>query len=892
MVILFSLRVTAAPHSTHPGSGYQYTRQQPPPPYSPSYSYHSDPPQSSSPPPSGQRAGASQYSDRSNYDTQNRGNYNHTYNNSRVHNTRKTDRRQKTNAVFRVNFYGNGSSSSTSSQSNPTEVPSTPQASQTLPSVPSRPNPTPPSKKGKEKEQPRSQRYVSLLLEAGLGYPLWEPTPRTNLDGGEYLISIGDVGILSDGLPFYTLFNITQPSDSLANRDGVPEGVDPPCVMQRRWLTGIDNFHEKGWTFVRPKEAIATQDAQGSDDWRSFNFTLTDTHGALLLLPQGSRLEYLVPKAEFTSRVQRYWRQWFAWAEDQGDLGDHQALYVVTGVEKCSSWVIAVWDSEAHGSLESSRSLSLEITEDGRCIWRSYPPARCEKRSLVESTLRECVFVRGFWINRSSGPVLGGSGPPPSHPGGSGSGESGDGDEGGNGGSRNPFRSSTNSSSRSPFPGASSFSGGGRSGPSDPHSYSLEVPSDELQDQVDMLDVSLPAASFDRTDRPCQLINQFAIELISKTHPSLLESGCVAYSHDDDWISILEESDYEAFSRGTELIRRLCRRFKFVVQEGAIYTTRMSNADAGLVQQSLATVTEDVIPVLICFQESEQEVIQDGVDYSQTVDAPDTARPNKFQQPRLVLPDALDLDVGPTTVTAPSSNANTFDFNEVLDENVLRTKSVVINRAPLLSAWATVVAQRMGFRREEALSIEMNAKSKGVAIGIYQPGEVSSASASTGQPRPYVNFMGRIVYVSLSFPPSARLCSRNNSLYPTKSPLCQVSTQEGLRWRALSYSTGTPTPAEPTSASSYISRSFRQNTPYIIGCLKLLADRFTPQELSEEAWSLYVKFRPGNNEWGSRSEVRFEDILGLRGEGRGEEEDVTVGRPWDCIKYGEISTAV
>lgn len=32
-------------------------------------------------------------------------------------------------------------------------------------------------------------------------------------------------------------------------------------------------------------------------------------------------------------------------------------------------------------------------------------------------------------------------------------------------------------------------------------------------------------------------------------------------------------------------------------------------------------------------------------------------------------------------------------------------KSVVVNRAPVMSAWATVVAERMGFKREEALSI-------------------------------------------------------------------------------------------------------------------------------------------------------------------------------------------
>lgn len=32
-------------------------------------------------------------------------------------------------------------------------------------------------------------------------------------------------------------------------------------------------------------------------------------------------------------------------------------------------------------------------------------------------------------------------------------------------------------------------------------------------------------------------------------------------------------------------------------------------------------------------------------------------------------------------------------------------KSVVVNRAPVMTAWACVVAERLGFQRQEALSI-------------------------------------------------------------------------------------------------------------------------------------------------------------------------------------------
>ncbi len=50
------------------------------------------------------------------------------------------------------------------------------------------------------------------------------------------------------------------------------------------------------------------------------------------------------------------------------------------------------------------------------------------------------------------------------------------------------------------------------------------------------------------------------------------------------------------------------------------------------------------------------------------------------------------------------SSVDVFGF----DCQVLRTKSTVVNRAPVMNAWATVVAERLGFKREEALSIGLS----------------------------------------------------------------------------------------------------------------------------------------------------------------------------------------
>jgi hypothetical protein len=56
---------------------------------------------------------------------------------------------------------------------------------------------------------------------------------------------------------------------------------------------------------------------------------------------------------------------------------------------------------------------------------------------------------------------------------------------------------------------------------------------------------------------------------------------------------------------------------------------------------------------------------------------------------------------------APDEGAvlGSLDFHEVLNEDALRLKSAIVNRAPVMMAWACVVAERLGFSREEALSI-------------------------------------------------------------------------------------------------------------------------------------------------------------------------------------------
>ncbi|KIY49277.1 hypothetical protein FISHEDRAFT_72618 [Fistulina hepatica ATCC 64428] len=185
-----------------------------------------------------------------------------------------------------------------------------------------------------------------------------------------------------------------------------------------------------------------------------------------------------------------------------------------------------------------------------------------------------------------------------------------------------------------------------------------------------------------------------------------------------------------------------------------------------------------------------------------------------------------------------ASNVGSMDFNEVLDESVLVLKTAVINRAPVMAAWATVVLECMGFQREEALSIaaaytEMNAISKGIALGIYDQSMDVKNDAVKGGSQSYVELMGR-------------------------SPV--FKTQGSGQWRALLKGA----PASPSTPYSYITRSFRQTTPYIVGALRLLATSFPPEVLPKRAWDLYSRFRPESSGWGKRAQLSCGKVLALR----------------------------
>ena len=88
--------------------------------------------------------------------------------------------------------------------------------------------------------------------------------------------------------------------------------------------------------------------------------------------------------------------------------------------------------------------------------------------------------------------------------------------------------------------------------------------------------------------------------------------------------------------------------------------------------------------------------------------APQPKSPPPRPQKRRKRAPAADLSTNeflPERSAEDAAELSTLDFDELLDEAALATKSTVVNRAPIMMAWAFIVAERLGFQRAEALSI-------------------------------------------------------------------------------------------------------------------------------------------------------------------------------------------
>jgi hypothetical protein len=170
--------------------------------------------------------------------------------------------------------------------------------------------------------------------------------------------------------------------------------------------------------------------------------------------------------------------------------------------------------------------------------------------------------------------------------------------------------------------------------------------------------------------------------------------------------------------------------------------------------------------------------------------------------------------------------------------------SFKINRAPVLTLWAAVVAGRSGFDHDEALTLGravagLNAHAKGKRLGIFKP-TAESVHRKRNEAEEHgfeVELLHRAVPV--------------------------VVTPDGIR------ATSKGKPLNPASIEKYLSTKFGEHLEATEQTMAHLAKSYRPEELADIAFNFYVKFRPtvapGVEGWGAEGLL---DLAAIRNAGR------------------------
>lgn len=165
---------------------------------------------------------------------------------------------------------------------------------------------------------------------------------------------------------------------------------------------------------------------------------------------------------------------------------------------------------------------------------------------------------------------------------------------------------------------------------------------------------------------------------------------------------------------------------------------------------------------------------------------------------------------------------------------------VRVNRAPVLTLWATVVAERLGHPPDLALTLGQalagaGARAKARRLGITEERD-REAEKRAHELRPAirpVHLMGRDIRL---------LATEDGELRADK---------DGK-------------PADPAAVRRYLQRAFGGRLAEVRAAMETAAARLSPQELNRIGFRLYEAFRPavpeGVEGWGAKGERAIEHI--------------------------------
>ncbi|MGG5822926.1 hypothetical protein [Falsiroseomonas sp. HW251] len=166
--------------------------------------------------------------------------------------------------------------------------------------------------------------------------------------------------------------------------------------------------------------------------------------------------------------------------------------------------------------------------------------------------------------------------------------------------------------------------------------------------------------------------------------------------------------------------------------------------------------------------------------------------------------------------------------------------AIRVNRAPVLTLWAAVVAEQLGHPPDTASSLASivagtAAQAKARRLGIAEQREKTSREKREGAPVEQV----------------VRLLGKDIRL---------VADADGVILAAGS--DGKPAPAAPVRA--YVARAFGDRLQEARQAMEKLAKTLPPDELNRVSFKLYEAFRPqvpeGAKGWGAKGELHLDRI--------------------------------
>ena len=167
--------------------------------------------------------------------------------------------------------------------------------------------------------------------------------------------------------------------------------------------------------------------------------------------------------------------------------------------------------------------------------------------------------------------------------------------------------------------------------------------------------------------------------------------------------------------------------------------------------------------------------------------------------------------------------------------------TIEINRAPVLTLWAAVVAERLGFKWDEALSLGravagLDAHAKGVHLGLFTPSAKTEKKRGTAARKAVrVDLLGRGI-PALQTPDGVRALSKDKAI-------------------------------DPGSVKAYLENKFGDALADALAAMRTLAKSLPPAHLADRAFHLYEDFRPqvpkGAAGWGATGRLDLSHISRL-----------------------------